>query len=212
MYWAGVELSFVPSKGGFAPILDENLRTTNEKIYVAGDAAGFDEGRFVNPKHAEEQGARAGAAIAAACGAASRTRGGPGPGRLEGVQEDGGSVSDVRKAWLDSLTLSKGADTVVCLCEGVTRRDLSSTVQRGAGHPDHLKRLTRAGMGHCQGRRCREQIQMIVSESTNSRLADVPLASYRPPFRPAPLSVLANQDETDEERALYDGTAYDDIA
>ncbi len=210
MYWAGVELNFEPGRGGFAPALNEDLRTTNEKIYVAGDAAGFTEGRYVDPAHAEEQGARAGAAIAAASGAASPPdRRGDAGGRADGAGD--GAVVDARRAWLDSLSLSKGADTVVCLCEEVTRGDVLATVRRGAGHPDHLKRLTRAGMGHCQGRRCREQIQMIVSDSTESALREVPLASYRPPFRPVPLAVLANQDETDDERALYEGTPYDEI-
>ena len=210
MYWAGVDLSFMPSRGGFAPLLDENLRTTNDKIYVAGDAAGFNEGRFIDPKHAEEQGAMVGAAIAAAGEASPQAD----IEREAEGHEDGegdGSFVDVRRAWLDSLTLSKGPDTVVCLCEEVTRKDVLATVQRGAGHPDHLKRLTRAGMGHCQGRRCREQIQMIVSDSTDSPLPEVPLASYRPPFRPVPLAILANQDETDDERALYEGTPYDSV-
>ena len=210
MYWAGVELSFEPGRGGFVPVLDEDLRTTNEKIYVAGDAAGFSEEHFTDSGHATAQGARAGAALAAANGVASSTRGHPeGTGRENGAA-DGTAVS-VRRAWLESLGHSRGPDTVVCLCEEVTKRDLLATVNRGAGHPDHLKRLTRAGMGHCQGRRCREQIQMILSDSTDSALPEVPLASYRPPFRPIPLAVMANQDETDDERALYEGTPYDSI-
>lgn len=210
MYWAGVELSFEPGRGGFVPVLDEDLRTTNEKIYVAGDAAGFAEERYVDSAHAEEQGAMAGAAVAEASGAASLPAS---HGGLNGRRDRaaGASTVDVRRAWLDSLSLSRGPDTVVCLCEEVTRRDLLATVDRGAGHPDHLKRLTRAGMGHCQGRRCREQIQMILSDSTDSDLPEVPLASYRPPFRLVPLAVIANQDETDDERALYEGTPYDSI-
>ena len=208
MYWAGVDLSFEPSNGGFVPVLDENLRSTNEKIYVAGDAAGFTEGRFTDPEQAARQGARAGAAIAAASGAGAPADGDNG---ALGREDGDGRVAEIRRTWLDSLTLSRGQDTVVCLCEEVTRQDLLATVRRGAGHPDLLKRLTRAGMGHCQGRRCREQIQMIVSDVTDSPVPEVPLASYRPPFRPIPLSILANQDETEEERALYEGTTYDSI-
>ncbi len=210
MYWAGVELSFEPARGGFVPVLNDQLQTTNEKVYVVGDASGFDEKRYVNPAHAEEQGVRAGAAVAAASGAASAPAS-HGGAEGSGAGAPSGSVVDVRRAWLDSLSHSKGQDTVVCLCEEVTRGDLLATVQRGAGHPDHLKRLTRAGMGHCQGRRCREQIQMVLSDSTKSALQEVPLASYRPPFRPIPLAVIANQDETDDERALYEGTTYDSI-
>ncbi len=40
---AGVELRYVPSLGGFAPVRDENLQTNVEGIYVAGDLASIEE-------------------------------------------------------------------------------------------------------------------------------------------------------------------------
>jgi hypothetical protein len=58
-------------------------------------------------------------------------------------------------------------------------------------HPDVVKRLTRAGMGPCQGRRCREQIAALMALSSGTALADIPLASYRPPVRPLRLAQLA---------------------
>ena len=87
----------------------------------------------------------------------------------------------------------------VCLCEEVTRGDIARSVHTGPKTPDHVKRLTRGGMGHCQGRRCREGIQALMSELTGAPLSEVSPASYRPPFRPVSLEVVRNRDLTHEE-------------
>jgi hypothetical protein len=72
---------------------------------------------------------------------------------------------------------------------------LSTILEAGPAHPDLLKRLTRAGMGHCQGRRCREQVAMLLADATGIDVSGVPLASYRPPVRPVPLKILSAGDE-----------------
>jgi hypothetical protein len=69
--------------------------------------------------------------------------------------------------------------------------DLQSLLGNSPAHPDQLKRLTRAGMGPCQGRRCREQVQAILALEAHVSISEVPLASYRAPVRPVPLSVAA---------------------
>jgi sarcosine oxidase, subunit alpha len=40
---AGCEMAYVPQLGGDVPVTDENLKTSNERFYVAGDAAGVEE-------------------------------------------------------------------------------------------------------------------------------------------------------------------------
>jgi len=40
---AGCKMVFIPELGGDVPLRDDNLRTTNEKIYVAGDVDGIEE-------------------------------------------------------------------------------------------------------------------------------------------------------------------------
>jgi hypothetical protein len=46
-------------------------------------------------------------------------------------------------------------------------------------------------MGPCQGRRCREQIAALMALGAGLGLADIPLATYRPPVRPLRLAQLA---------------------
>jgi thioredoxin reductase len=117
--------------------------------------------------------------------------------------------------WATALARHAGPDIVVCQCEEVSRgdllgvqppgylerpprmagRDLDSLIADGPANPDQLKRLTRAGMGACQGRRCREQVACLLAAHQGVPLSAVPFASFRAPVRPVPLAVLADWDE-----------------
>ncbi|WP_165867638.1 FAD-dependent oxidoreductase [Mesorhizobium sp. DCY119] len=127
--------------------------------------------------------------------------------------------------WTDALVEAGGLDVLACRCETVTRRELldvsppaylnartGSSCQRnlqtllldGTPHPDQIKRLTRSGMGECQGRRCREQTAMLLARAAGLPLGKLPLASYRAPVRPLPLAVLGNVAETPEMTRGWD--------
>jgi Sarcosine oxidase A3 domain len=109
----------------------------------------------------------------------------------------------------------------VCQCEEVTRqelvgvqpprylghrsdrltaRGLDTLLEAGPLNQDHVKRLTRVGMGPCQGRRCREQVALLLAESARIPIEEIPLPSYRVPVRPLPLNVLWPHDEPEEVR------------
>jgi hypothetical protein len=138
-------------------------------------------------------------------------------GDCAGVPSD---VADWR-AWLRASLAADGEDAYACLCEEVTRRELVGvqpprylggrsaamrarsldTLRRdGPVDPDQVKRLTRAGMGPCQARRCREQVALLLAESAGAGAAELPVPSYRPPVRPLPLSVLWPHDEPEAAR------------
>jgi hypothetical protein len=59
-------------------------------------------------------------------------------------------------------------------------------------------------MGPCQGRRCREQIALLLAVASDTTPAAIPLASYRAPVRPLPLGLLAEAAETPDMRAGWD--------
>ena len=127
-------------------------------------------------------------------------------------------------AWARALGQHAPSDTIVCQCEEVTRADLlgvqpprylerpvpmaarslESLAADGPAHPDQIKRLTRAGMGTCQGRRCREQVACLLADATNISVEQVPPASYRAPVRPVPLALLADWDEGEAMIAGWD--------
>ncbi|WP_284947218.1 FAD-dependent oxidoreductase [Acidisoma cladoniae] len=121
-----------------------------------------------------------------------------------------------RMEWMRALMATGGLDVVACSCEDVTRgdlltvqppryleapiaeRDIGTLAQDGPVSQDQIKRLTRACMGPCQARRCREQVAMMLAIGSDVPLSSVALAGYRAPVRPLPLAVLAAFEETPE--------------
>ncbi len=200
---AGCRLAWRGDLGGHVPALAPGGATSLAGIFCAGDCAGLaEEGACT------EQGAAA--AQAAQDWLASGTQ--QHRGSLAPAGEDGTAY---RLAWMRALLVEESVSAPVCLCEEVSRaellgirpprylgcrsdrmdaRDGATLLRDGPLHPDQIKRLTRAGMGVCQGRRCREQIALLLALTSGASPADIPLASYRAPVRPLPLGVLADGD------------------
>ncbi|MBL6454262.1 FAD-dependent oxidoreductase [Belnapia sp. T6] len=143
-------------------------------------------------------------------------RGGFVPEAMPGVQVVGdaaGTAPMARAGWMAAALAEPHA--VVCACEEVLAGDLralrpprylgaegpeAGLAALGPLNQDQVKRLTRAGMGACQGRRCRDAVHALVSAE---RVA--PHASHRAPLRPLPLSVLAALEEDPALRANWTG-------
>ena len=127
-------------------------------------------------------------------------------------------------AWADALGRHAPPETIVCQCEDVSRADLlgvqppryldrpapmaarslATLLGDGPAHPDQIKRLTRAGMGPCQGRRCRDQVACLLAAEQRTTPDRVPVASFRAPVRPIPLGILADWNERPEMAAGWD--------
>lgn len=129
------------------------------------------------------------------------------------VGDVAGTPPAARASWLDAALAEDHA--LVCACEDVTAGDLralrppryldaagptAGLKALGALNQDQVKRLTRAGMGPCQGRRCREAVHALLSQD-----GVAPPASHRAPLRPLPLSVLAALEEDPALRTNWTG-------
>jgi thioredoxin reductase len=209
-------------RGGHVPVTEADGRTALPFAYAVGDCAGIHAAKSVDAAVARQEGRIAAIAAAATLGkaaegdvAAART------GLAQPLQGQG----DHRMTWLKALLNTGGLDVMVCQCEEVSRgelldvspprylerksnkmgtRSLTTLLEDGPVNQDQVKRLTRAGMGLCQGRRCREQVAMLLALSSHVDVGQVPLASYRPPVRPLPLKVLWPQDEAEVVRQEWD--------
>ncbi|MBQ6455708.1 MAG: NAD(P)/FAD-dependent oxidoreductase [Mogibacterium sp.] len=53
---------------------------------------------------------------------------------------------------------------VICSCMDVTRSEIMQAADRGAGNYESVKRRTGAGLGRCQGSRCRRRIMDITAK------------------------------------------------
>jgi len=211
LHLVGARLRFAAALGGWVPELDAAMQTSVAGVFAAGDCAGVHDAMLADPGIASEQGRVAGRAAAESLGAA---RGRP-PARTPALP-----ATDAPHAywqtWLASLIAAGGWEVNVCQCEEVTRRELVETrpprylkwdspqmsarsVSTLAGdgplNQDQVKRLTRAGMGPCQSRRCREQVGLLLAQAAGTTIDRIPLPTFRPPIRPLPLNVLWPADE-----------------
>jgi thioredoxin reductase len=173
----GCRLTYRATRSGHVPVVNGEGQTSIENIFAAGDCTGIEIG------------------------------------------------DDSLLAWTRAALNAGGLDVTVCQCEEVTRRDLlevkppryldreteglrarnlQTLLADGPVNQDQVKRLTRAGMGVCQGRRCREQVTALLSLSGGTKPEDVPLPSHRPPLRPLPLSVLQDRHEHPGMRSGWD--------
>jgi thioredoxin reductase len=211
-YLTGCRLAFQAGRGGWVPERGTDGQTSVEGVYVVGDAGGVSADMLASPRIAADEGRAAAAAAQVTAPATTRPAAAP----ADAAAED-------RERWLRALVAAGGMDVVVCQCEAVTRAELlevkppkylgptprpwqskmATVLDPGPAHPDLLKRLTRAGMGHCQGRRCREQVAMLLAGASGVDVSQVPLASYRPPVRPLPMRILWPHDEPEELRAKW---------
>lgn len=80
---------------------------------------------------------------------------------------------------------------VICRCEEVTKAEILEAIREGCRTLDEIKRMTRAGMGLCQGRTCSHLIsQILKQEGVLSERAATPM-KVRFPLRPVTLEAIA---------------------
>lgn len=203
---AGAPCRFEPARGGHVPVVDSQGRTGLPGVFAIGDCAGIWPEKSRDLTIADRE---ARDAVDAILGRVSE-RGDRSEPRAEH------DLSGYRKAWLRASVVHARTEFQLCQCEEVSARDLlalrpprylgwegqmpeahslAALLAAGPPDPDQLKRMTRAGMGPCQGRRCREQIAALLALEADADLAAVPLASYRAPVRPLPLALAARLGE-----------------
>ena len=61
-------------------------------------------------------------------------------------------------------------DEVLCLCEDVSRGEVLEAIRRGAVDVEGVKRRTGAGLGRCQGGRCRLLIEELLEAHRHGKL------------------------------------------
>ena len=145
-------------------------------------------------------------------------------GLCAGLPDTGFDHIAYRMEWMQALSTLSADDTIICQCEEVTRADLigvqppnylsrpapmcarslETLLHDGPANPDQIKRLTRAGMGVCQGRRCRDQVAMLLALESGVPFGTIPLATHRAPVRPLPLKILAEWHEPAAMDAAWD--------
>ena len=182
---AGCQHRYAPELGGRVPVRDERLRTSLPDVFAVGDGAGI-----FGRKVARLEGELAALNVAMELGRLGRTEC---AGRAARINMGLGQRARLKNA-LNRMTTPRpglfelGSDsTLVCRCEGVTLGEIRNAMASGSTTND-VKRLTRCGMGRCQGRICGPFLEGCLGLEPLSR---------RPPLKPVPLGVLAESEPED---------------
>ncbi len=88
-------------------------------------------------------------------------------------------------------------NTMVCRCEEVTLGQVRELIRKGYTNIDEIKRISRAGMGPCQGRTCRQLLMQELSRATGTSMAELRMSTFRPPAKPIKLGALAGGEDNE---------------
>ena len=187
----GCDHRWDPGAGSLAVVRDDETRTSVGGVFAPGDGGGMG-------------GAQAALAEGTLAGlAAARNLGRPLPPDLEALRRRARRGRDRARRFQSALwTLFAaprefpdlvGDDVAVCRCESVGAGTLRSRIAAGADESGALKRLTRAGMGRCQGRYCGPRVAAWCAEARAETPDSFGLFAPRFPVKPVPASALARE-------------------
>ena len=83
-------------------------------------------------------------------------------------------------------------DMIICRCEEITKGEIKTAIRNGMLTLNGINRVTRAGMGLCQGQTCQRLVAQIIAEELRQSIADIEPTTARGPVRPLNLAVFAN--------------------
>lgn len=192
----GCEHKYEPCLGAWVPSHNENMETTLPGVFVAGDGAGIggalvamEEGRLAAIKACQQLGY--------ITQDEARHRSLPIFKKLKGLRRFESALNEI-------FSIQKGLftritdDTIICRCEEVTAGEIRETIADFIAKEEisiqEIKRLTRAGMGNCQGRMCESTIAQMISIETKRPVAEMEWFTPRPPVKPIPLGSLAAEE------------------
>jgi thioredoxin reductase len=210
----GVKAAYEHDLGGWVPAIDDFFRTTDGAVLVAGDASGIENGavaiavgNLAGLHAAQDLGMHHPEADAITTEAtemiAVRRRGRRGEARAAArlrVTSPEGAQAPMAEAPLANSGLADSA--LACRCTGATLGDVRAAVGPGNASAPGVRRLSRAGMGICQGRYCDDVVALVIAEQTGRPVAAAGRPRTRSPVCPVTLSALAKLDGSGQDAVL----------
>lgn len=89
-------------------------------------------------------------------------------------------------------------DVIICRCEDLSREDVRKLIAAGYTTVEEIKRISRCGMGPCQGRTCQQLLAREIAALTGKDIADIEPGKTRPPAAGVKLGALARGREEHE--------------
>jgi NADPH-dependent 2,4-dienoyl-CoA reductase/sulfur reductase-like enzyme len=179
---------FDPARGQFTTVIDEQGRTSVRDVFSLGDCTGLGGARV-----ALAQGAIVGAAAAAELGHSDPAT----ASELKSARRALGRHRRFQTAlWglygAPRLNLEVATpDTIVCRCEEITLAQIEAALADGRASIGDLKRMTRAGMGPCQGRYCGAVLSQLLAKQRGRELDEDLRFAPRVPIKPVAIADIA---------------------
>lgn len=194
---AGCASVWRPAQGGWIIAHDERMRTSQPRIFVAGEPAGIGgaelaaiEGRI------------------AALQAVLDLRGGtPDQSIQESLHREddahrktsrfSDTVLQFFEPRMDALARLATPETTICRCEEVTAGAVQSFLADNPHVSDvnSVKLACRTGMGYCQGRYCQHTVAHILAATREVEVGTLGAFTARAPVKPVPVAALASLQE-----------------
>lgn len=178
----GCQHTFDPRRGHLTTEQDADGLTSVAHVYAVGDCTGLG-----GAAAAEADGALAGFAAARSLGLD------PPAGRAQ-IAAKVRAQRDRHRRFQSGLwalfraprLLTELADpeTIICRCEELARREIEASFGEGSSSAAAVKRLTRVGMGRCQGRYCGPVIAALSASHTGEPVSEAAHWAPRPPVTP----------------------------
>ena len=179
--------AYISEQMYYVPRYNEEMQTSIPSVFVAGDGAGVGgvslariQGRIAGAAAANRLGRMGQASLNAVLKyehkALKRER------RFAEVFKHVFPVRTGLLSWAND-------DTLICRCEEVSKKEILDSVKMGCDTLVWAKRMTRAGMGMCQGRVCGQWVARLIAQQTGKDPAQLALDTVRPPLRPISLDL-----------------------
>lgn len=185
----GADMHYDPAFGHLCCTRTDSLSTSVDGVYAVGDCCGLG-----GAPAAAAEGRIAGAAAAAACGFAAKEdlwSSRQALARARRFQRRLWALHDPAPRALENLP----EDTLICRCEEVTLGQFRTGMMDDADHIGTVKRVTRVGMGCCQGRYCGPVAARLVATATGRSLSDHSYFAPRVPIKPVSIGTLMTTQE-----------------
>jgi NADPH-dependent 2,4-dienoyl-CoA reductase/sulfur reductase-like enzyme len=192
---AGCRTGYAVDKGGWHVVVDDGMETSVAGVYAVGETTGIAggeksriEGRLAAWRILKARG-RVDAQTYAA-------RVGPLLQRRRQQVRYGAFINRLCRPPGD-LYAQISDDTIVCRCEEITLGEIRRQIGQGFTTLNGIKRTSRCGMGHCQGRTCAPILFDLLCETDRHCPAAIGPTSWRAPVKAVSLGALARMKTLD---------------
>jgi len=189
---AGCTMVFDKYFGSFAIETNENLETSVNAFFVAGETRGIG-----GVEVALLEGKLAGAIAGSQLGFTPKVD-------ESNLRKEQQQARKAVAALGTMFPLKSGLcklvkdEVHVCRCEEVTAGEVRRAIEMGVTQLNQLKPWTRVGMGRCQGRICGGILNQMLADETGVSISEIQPFTSRAPIKPVPMESVGGGDDSGE--------------